>query len=153
MNPASFLHKKEIAFYTLHCTVSYACLSTEKFDLCDFRCFLRRNSIYKILNAKKEKKHSGYFTPFPDPCQSSMEGKHHVLENPSDLPNCHFEIWMQGMKGVFKTTWFPFFSPPSHICLQTEEALDEKKMYSREPAGGTFGGSSTQAPPARFRVT
>lgn len=57
---------------------------------------------------KKEKVHSEYFLPSPDLQQSPSEEKYHMLENPSDRPpNCgHFEIWMQGIKGVLKTIWF-----------------------------------------------
>lgn len=77
--PPSFLNKKEITFCTLHFTVfTLAFLRNLICVISD--AFHREIRSVKILDAKKEKKHSGYFFPFPDLSQS--QEKQHMLENP-----------------------------------------------------------------------
>lgn len=49
--------------------------------------FYREIQSVKILDAKKEKKHSGYIFPFPDLSQSQAEEKHHMRENPGNPAN------------------------------------------------------------------
>lgn len=80
--PPSFLDKKEIAFCTLHFTVFTLAFLLRNLICVISDAFYREIRSVKILDAKKEKKHSGYFFPFPDLSQSQAEEKHHMLENP-----------------------------------------------------------------------
>lgn len=85
--PPSFLDKKEIAFCTLHFTVFTLAFLLRNLICVISDAFYREIRSVKILDAKKEKKHSGYFFPFPDLSQSQAEEKHHMLEPPPPPAN------------------------------------------------------------------